>query len=472
MAATQPLPRKVRLIECFLYSINNVQAQAGIDLRSVISSIDIYESIFDNTISARLILQESVALVELLPIVGAEFVRIAFEIDYDFGQGQEQRQSYTRIVRVQRLCEQIFPEHEVRNYVLELITPEFMNSLSTRISKTYLAKPITTAIREIIEHNLRLDAGKRKVAIEECRGEINVTLANYTPLQAINFFSLIALSKDVQQSSFFFFETLDQFYFTSLQTLFNGPVVGSYDVNANAILSQVRPDQEKAFNTIFSLHQDHTFDVGVDITSGMLRSKMISLDILARKWQEKTSRYTEAFAKTPHVDKYPVYPENFDQTINENVRIFVVPTNAATANYGFNKPNDSLEKELQVHKTVLLRNQQMKALTHLRTRLQVPGQPRLRAGAIIELRYPSSRLLQSGDVGNPQASAPQLTTPYHSGKHLVTAVRHNLVQKSLGTMEYRMDIEAVRDALSSPLFGLPKNATDVDKVTGNWPAGV
>ena len=59
--------------------------------RSVISSIDIYESIFDNTISARLILQESVALVELLPIVGAEFVRIAFEIDYDFGQGQEQR---------------------------------------------------------------------------------------------------------------------------------------------------------------------------------------------------------------------------------------------------------------------------------------------------------------------------------------------------------------------------------------------
>jgi len=56
----------------------------------------------------------------------------------------------------------------------------------------------------------------------------------------------------------------------------------------------------------------------------------------------------------------------------------------------------------------------------------------------------------------------QNPTPFHSGRHLVTAVRHNLVQTSTGNMEYHMHIEATRDSLGSALTPYPEDTTDVD----------
>ena len=224
-------------------------------------------------------------------------------------------------------------------------------------------------------------------------------------------------------------------------------------------------DEAQAFSSIIRLNQKQTFDVMSDITTGVLRSRMLHLDFFARKFTESDSRYTDTFKtyKDDHLAEYPLYPDNFDQGVNRNTKLFTVLSDTSSTESAYRKQNEGIVPPSRKHESVVLRNRQLREIQHLRTTLEVPGQPNLRAGTVIILNYPSTRLIE--DVSpNLSASAHQPPTPFHSGRHLVTKVRHNLVQISTGVMEYRMHIEATRDSLGSPLIGYEENASDVDTV--------
>jgi hypothetical protein len=75
----------------------------GIDIRGAVQSVNIYESIFDNTISATIDIEESSAYPELFPLVGQEFVRLVFSVDY-LGTVRE----FGRTFRIRRLGDQYF----------------------------------------------------------------------------------------------------------------------------------------------------------------------------------------------------------------------------------------------------------------------------------------------------------------------------------------------------------------------------
>jgi hypothetical protein len=48
-----------------------------------------------------------------------------------------------------------------------------------------------------------------------------------------------------------------------------------------------------------------------------------------------------------------------------------------------------------MHEIVVLRNRQLREIQHLLTVIDMPGQPDLRAGSVVNVNYPSSRELQS-----------------------------------------------------------------------------
>ena len=194
---------------------------------------------------------------------------------------------------------------------------------------------------------------------------------------------------------------------------------------------------------------------------------MLHLDFFARKFSEVDSRYTETFKtfKDDHLEEYPLYPDNFDQSVDRNTKLFTVLSNTSSSKSAYRLENEGPTSPNRIYEAVVLRNRQLREIQHLRTLLEVPGRPNLRAGTVIILNYPSTRLLVDAHP-NLSAAAIQPPTPFHSGRDLVTAVRHNLVQISTGVMEYRMHIEATRDSLSSPLIPYPEDTTDVDTVAG------
>jgi hypothetical protein len=454
MDLSTSIPRQVILKRCVLRSPTRVE---NVDLLPYVQRLDIFENIFLNTISASITLMESVGLVELLPIVGVETLSITFSVLVD----ENVEHTFAKSFRVIKVRDVTYPRHSMRLYTLELATHEFVNSVSSRISRVFSNVTCEYAIKTILEKDLDVPFGSL-VTVEPTFGLVNVTVPNYTPLQAIDYFTLLSQTiKTPRESNFLFFETLEGFHFTSVRNLI---VAGKaqiaadknhipFKLNASA-LSQDTVEDEAVRTGLIRIHQDQTFDLMLDIAGGMLRSKMVHFDFLARKVaHEEDSRYTDSFDKTTHLANYPVYPKNYDQTVAKNTRVFTFPSNVWSANSKYIKNAKTETDEQRMYEAIVLRNRQLRELQHLQTLIDIPGHPELRAGAVIDLWYPSTPALEGSDA--PHTDSIGVTaTPFHSGLHLVTAVRHILTIQSGGAgMEYRMHVRVCRDSLGHSLVG-------------------
>lgn len=448
-------PRQVKLKRCVVYSPGmearasaaeaGLMFQGGFDVSNFVNKIDIFESIFENTISGQLSFIDIAGLPEYIPFVGVEFFFIHFSIDAD--EGEREFQQIFRIVSVR---DTTYPQDEKRTYTVDIVTPEYVTSISSRVQRHFRNVTCAEAVTELMLNDLVIPLDQIKT-LQQTQGKLSVTVPNYTPLQAVNYFTMLSLTKgQPSESNFMFFQTLDGFHFTSIAELIKKEPTKTFNVNAGKISSSTSVGETTAFDSIIRLHQEQSFNALADITSGVLRSRMLSLDFLSRKWTEEDSRYSDTFNRTTHMDKYPLYPVNYDLNVDKNVKLFIVPTNVWTANSRYVSRIGEIPDAQRMHQSIVLRNRQLRELMHLKTLIDIPGQPDLRAGSVVNVHYPSTRVLQQVDAPSQQAQ-PDLPSTYYSGKHLVTAVRHSLIKTSISSMEYRMHIEVTRDSLRSPL---------------------
>lgn len=449
-------PRQVRLKQCLIGSIFRTSTTFLYDLSPFVHSINIYENIFQNTIVATLDIVEADALQEILPIVGGEQILIEFETDRP---ESEEVYTFSQLFRIHRMINQSFPKNENRHYTLDLVTPEFYNSIGSRMTRRFAHQTASDAVKHVLNNYLNVSPQKLlKSEFESTRDIIDTFIPNYTPLQAINYLTMMARI-DTKESNFVFYETLDGFYFKSISKIIADAKkqepknIPTFSVNSDQLTGAKTVDLTTAYNSIIHLHQDESFDVIRDIASGALRTKTLQLDFFGRVYSTQDMQYSENFNKLEHLDQYPCYPENFEDIVNENVKQYIIPCNVAASQSKYISQKSPIQYD-PIMENIPMRNHQLKTLLRNKTRLMVPGQPRIRAGNVINLFYPSSRMLQQGKDSTPEdvnKNLPRDITPYHSGLHLITHVRHSLLRVSLGAMEYTAHIEVVRDAFGSPL---------------------
>lgn len=482
MALTATQPRQVRLIKCAILSPGlerlatgeaaGVLKNYGFDIIPYVQKIDIYESIFSNTLSGSITLLEDVGFIEYLPLVGVETLAVVFSVDTPSGF----EYTFQRTFRIVKVGNVTYPRQEWRLYTLKLATNEFVQSASTRICKAYT----DTASRNVrsIMTDLRIPSEQINV-FDETTEKLQVTIPNYTPLQAINFFTLLAQTGDTKESNFLFFETmfsklsvgtqpggvgLGGFHFTSIKQLITtGLDIGLNNLHTFAAdparTTALRLTDDDSRDAIIRVHQEQAFDLLYDIAGGLLHSQVVKFDYLARVVDKLDniptveSRYDDTFDSRTHLSKYPVYPENFDLSADQTVRTFTIPSAEASASSAFAKQKGVNDIAVQkLYESIVLRARQMREIQHIKTIIDLPGQPDLRAGSVVNVLYPSSRSLENvnGTYNDPAFSA---GTPYHSGPHLVTSVHHILAVRGSNTMEYRMHIRVNRDSFSAPLLG-------------------
>lgn len=453
MAIIRTEPRQVRITSCRIQSPgleNRVfggamkeAAKQGVEVSSFLQQVDIYESIFDNTISGSITLLENIGLIEIIPIIGVEYLWFSFEVDTQNGEKRE----FSRQFRITKVRDVSYPRHDYRAFTLDLSTHEFVSSIAHRISRRYDKKTVKEAVMDILQKDL--SAGDRVKDVEDTFGKITITIPNYTPLQAINFLTLLAQTKKTKESNFVFFETLDGFHFTSVSKLITDgkKAAGNtvFMIDPGNVTGVTQSDDETVRNAISRLYQEQTADVLVDIAGGMLRSQMIHFDFLARKIEHiEDSRYTDTFKKTEHLNDNPVYPDNYDQGLSKNVRTFTFPTNVWTVKGSWWKGIEPDTPEQKLYESIVLHNRQMKELMHIQTLVELPGNPDIRAGAVMNIQYPSTRLM-TADMSI-TSSTPQVETPLFSGPHLVTSVRHQMAPIGGGQFEYKMHLKVCKDS--------------------------
>lgn len=460
--ATETTPRQVKLLYCTLMSpglearavdptATNEIRREGITLIPHLEQISIFESIFDNTISGSVTLMDNLGLIEFVPIVGVEIVWIGFSVL----DGQDEEHKFERGFRVTRVRDVSYPRHGYRRYTLDLATNEFVTSMSSRICRNFEGKRVDEAVVTVLQKDLQIDA-KRLKRVEPTWGVINATIPNYTPLQAINYFTLLAqTTKTPRESNFLFYETLDGFWFESITAMITrskGRTLPLFKFDPGQVTGGFVDDKTVRFS-IIRMHQDQTVDLMADITGGMLRSKMVHFDFLARKLAHvEDSRYTDTFKQTTHLAPYPLYPNNFDLSVSKNTRIFTFPSNMWSANSSY---LNSVERtpESKMWESIVLRNRQLREIQHFQTLIDTPGHPELRAGVVIDVRYPPSHVLQGDTDVSISQPIKDVPTPYYSGPHLITGLKHQLTMLGSGHMEYRMHMRVTKDSLGMPLLG-------------------
>src|ERR1043166_7920139 len=122
-------PRQVKLITCRAYTpgLENRGGNAtGIDISDYINEIDIYESVWDDTLSGSITLTDIAALPEYIPLVGIEYLFLKFSIDIGEEEGPKE---FERMFQIVGLRNQQFIRNEQRMYTLDIVTPEYLQSI-------------------------------------------------------------------------------------------------------------------------------------------------------------------------------------------------------------------------------------------------------------------------------------------------------------------------------------------------------
>ena len=451
--------RQVRLHTCTIYSSN---LNAGLDILSGVARIDVYESIFQNTISGSISVTESDGWIEAVPFVGIEILHLSFSILQGVGVDSTPK-TYNRLFRVTKVHEQTYVKSNgMRAYTIEFVTQEFFASASKRISRRFQMS-CSDAVQSILENDLRdksIDAKASASFVPPSPlptwGQVDIVIPNYTPLRAINYFAMLSLeSQDRTSGGYLFFETLEGLHFTSVRRLIQlGKSKDVPTLQVHPSLKNTSDDNvDVERDAVFRIHQEQTFDLLGGVASGLYRSRALHFDLLSNKFSliDDTS-YTESFKQSKHLNTYPLFPEYADENeFSPNVRQFVVPTNIwSTANVQTVVGKTAYQNEQLMHESVTARNRQLKELRQLETLLELPGQPQIYAGSVINIIYPPTRAMAGNDTPV-QSSAPPITGSPHSGYHLVASVHHIIVTKQPGEYDYRMSLRVVNDSLNRPL---------------------
>ena len=457
--------RQVQVTSCHILTQNVASEPTNphgtVDVLSAVQRIDLYESVFQNTISGNVVLTESIGLVELLPMVGIEYLYLQFVVTGTTGKNK----TYARLFRITKVHDQAFPRHDLRTYVVEFATPEFVNSVSKRISRRFKNMTCADAVQEIVEKDLHHKDVSKQMFSQFVSpsplptwGNIDVTIPNYTPLRAINYFAMLSLEdKDQYSGGYIFFETLDGLHFTSITSMYAAMKdTKPHTIQVNHGNFSAHSELANDRNAIFRIHQEQTFDLLAGITSGFYAARVFSFDLLAQLFRgrgsavgaidQTDSLYTDTFEKTnlrnPDPNAlHPLFPKYFEKEFSPNVRQFMVPTNIwSTAEASTPAGKDSLEDEQLMHKSVAIRNRQLREIQQIETLVELPGQPGIHAGSLVNLEYPMTQPL----------SRINATRTPHSGVHLVTSVHHTLVIKTDAEFDYQMSLRVAKRTLNRP----------------------
>ena len=191
MATPLTAPRQVKLRRCSVWSPGlslrgidgptqtRLETAGGQDISGSVVSIDIYESIFQNTLSGTVRLRESDGYPELFPLVGTEYLIIEFAIDYQDPDPNNEldEQVFARIFRIRKVGDQSFPKNEERIYALELVSPEFATSISSRMTERF-AGTCSEAVKTILKERLHIDDTRLGI-VENTSGTIDYQPCEY-----------------------------------------------------------------------------------------------------------------------------------------------------------------------------------------------------------------------------------------------------------------------------------------------------
>jgi hypothetical protein len=358
-----------------------------------------------------------------------------------------------------------------------------------KIRKSYKDK-ISTIVSNIGQKYLSLDV----VVDEETDSKQKVIIPNLSPMKAIMWLTTRAYSgssgqsttvsnkntsKDSKQNhNFVFYEDIDRVHhFTSIGSLMKKePAIGTKE--DDGITIRMMPDNnvvsgkinQKSFEALQHIAKE--FSPLNNIKDGMYASTCLTFDITRKKYAKTTLRYDELFKKQNHLYDRQLVDKNFSPTTSPINAVYDNPETVikyypkATKLYSVDeKPGNPDNPSNNVDKWLLQRIASMAAMDQFGIDVEIKGNVGISLGDVVFFGRP-----QVDSVGTKESR-----DPFFVGKFLITKIKHTLENRgdTLGfnlrtTLSLRRDSEYsdTADTAADKLDDLLAGKTTVEQLGG------
>jgi hypothetical protein len=192
-----------------LYKFN--KTGAPINIYPQVTSIEIYESIYNYTLTCDVVMQDGIDLLNHFPIAGEEIVEFSIQTP------GKRELSYTFLVE-SVVDYKIAPNSMQAFYTLRCVTMDFLRNSFTLISKRYTNQNYDVAVRECLNQDLQTD---KPVEVEGTKGKFDFVVNSVRPFQIIDLLLERSVSASNKSSHFVFYEDVDSYRFLTIEKLIN-----------------------------------------------------------------------------------------------------------------------------------------------------------------------------------------------------------------------------------------------------------
>ena len=431
------------------------------DLKPHLMEISVFEDIFQPYLTSTVVLTDSHNISNKLPIVGQETLNMDISLKGFEGQRDEHVLSVkppTFHVNSQSSRYNVNPK--TQNFHLDLVSEKYMNTIHTKVSKSYKDIPISSMVLDI--HKQYLSSSGQSLLVEDTVKGENIIIPSLNPIKAIQWLAKRAVSEE-SAVNYLFFEAINSSCFLSLSSLSKLDPVAT-------LIHRVRVDdttgvghKAESIQKINKFYYKAQFKKHENVANGVYSSKLITHDIVRKKIEQSEYNLFTDWYKLNHCGDYFPISNSPLETNSANVpRVSYAPprgsvsvdqkelANQVDSKVSFYPKHDSLYGDFrrsgydnEVENWKLQRAGHVGNFNGVRLVLEIAGNTGLRVGQTVKVILPAP---ESTDIDKKSDSA---NDKYISGKYIITAIQHIFERTTQNDprISYAMRIEVTKDGL-------------------------
>jgi len=422
----------------------------SIGIETMVVDMNIYESIFNKTLSGNLLIVDANNIIGKLPLTGNERLEFKF-FTPSLSKGYDFTSKSGNPMYVYKIQNRTDISPRAQTYLLHFCSKEMMTNELVVVSNAQ-TESYSNMVANITRNEDFL-ASVKDFYFEPSWGLHKHIFPRVRPFDAIDTLALQTRSTKFEGAGYYFYETSSGFNFRSLESMM------AIEANtARPALARFRPkpanvnqggeeDIKNEMQIAIKYRIVDQFDTLKNLRNGVFASKLITHDQLNKTYEETDFSYHAEYQNLFHVETgkdgvrtdnqgiLPFYTREGQTLSDYPESTLYLWSQTSDTHYSGDTPlyNPDMKEILQK------RLSQRLALHSFKLELTVPGMTGLQAGDIINFDMPSYE-----PAGG---SEPLDHDPYLSGRYLVTSIRHQLNRKQ---NKHFMVLECMKDSVKRP----------------------
>lgn len=382
------------------------------DIKYIMAEFNIYEDIFNSTISANIVIDDADNKINNFPITGFEYVRFKFRTpDKDY---------IILRLRVYKIDKRELEKERRQIFVIHLVSPEEFTNSQSRVSKSYNQWLISDIADDI--QTTYFDEFNQ---LETTKILHHIIPAYWTPFKALNFLASRANSSAFVGANYLYFQTADGFNFCSLELLCSQPSKINYLIQpANIRNSEKHPEVDEELIQAYKF--ENVFDTLDNVANGMYHSQLLWHDIRLGKFGTNEFDYPSSYPDYVHVEP---------NVVKDGSSYLWTSKSADNGTFGAYKffPIGQPESSNSVQTWLLPRLSQLQQIENVKMHVTVAGDTDRRVGDIVTVILPSPEPLVEKQL---------VMDKYYQDRYLIVSLNHKINKQ-----EHVMHMELIKDSV-------------------------